>query len=61
MSVPQSQRTVEAYRRRVRELRAEQRALANDEGEQGALPIPLAPIIDIRPAGARRRSGWVKP
>jgi hypothetical protein len=63
-----AQRDLEAYRRRVRELRAEQVALANGAaGRQETLPIPLGDVVDIRRARAPRAARgplegrWVQP
>jgi hypothetical protein len=54
------QRELEAYRRRIQELRAEQVELANAQGEQLTLPgVELAQVVDL--SAVRRRRGWVRP
>lgn len=60
---PDPSAEVDAYRRRIRELRAERIELANGQGEQLTFDVgPLADMVDIRAAAARstRRRGWVQ-
>lgn len=49
----------EAYRRRLAQLREEQRDLAGREGEQLALPIEPGDVAAVEEP--RRRRGWVEP
>lgn len=65
------QATLEAYRRRIRQLRSERIRLANCQGEQLALDLGvderppvtdaevLGQVTNLDTARTRRRRGWV--